>query len=96
MTQFYSKLYYVERIKSRFDAAWAVQSLLPPIEGAPKVNALNIRNIVTKEAWDNEAKSFRDRLTAQRDVEHLAEMAKFGKNKEISEAPLESAESYHK
>lgn len=96
MTQYYSKLYYNERIKATFDAEWSIQSLLPQLEGMPKVTALNTRNRLTQTAWENEPKSFRDRLTAQRDIEHLAEVARLGQNKDVSQVPLESAESYHK
>ncbi|KAF8157473.1 hypothetical protein K438DRAFT_1986598 [Mycena galopus ATCC 62051] len=63
--QFYSGLFYHERIKPRVDARW-IEICRLKLEKPPAL--VKVRNIVTKEAWDSETPEF------QRDV--LASLAK--------------------
>ncbi|KAF8209729.1 hypothetical protein K438DRAFT_1753376 [Mycena galopus ATCC 62051] len=68
--QFYSKLFYEERVKARFEAKWKVEvqrakdlDLAPPHD-------VKVRGEVTREAWEGESPTFRADVMAQLDADH--------------------------
>ncbi|KAJ6590097.1 hypothetical protein DFH09DRAFT_1307546 [Mycena vulgaris] len=66
---FYSRRYYAERIKTRFDARWAAVSKL-----AKHQAAITVHNAVIKEAWAGESAPFQAEVMAALEAEHKAAM----------------------
>ncbi|KAJ7088020.1 hypothetical protein B0H15DRAFT_801079 [Mycena belliarum] len=66
---FYSRRYYEERIKPRFEARWAVVSKQPNPPAA-----IVVQNRVTREAWAAESPAFKAEVKAAMETEFQAAM----------------------
>lgn len=94
VVQFYSSLYYKERIKEKFEAEWARVQALPLVEGAKKPALVNVRSRVTKDVWEQEAEDVRDLVIKKVEAHHKKAMAEFEILRKAPKAK-KSAEDYH-
>ncbi|KAJ7758478.1 hypothetical protein DFH07DRAFT_958338 [Mycena maculata] len=67
---YYSRKYYKDHIKARFDERWASVSKVPPQPGKKPVAAITVHNTVIKEAWLAEIEPFKAEVLAAMKAEH--------------------------
>ncbi|KAJ7036060.1 hypothetical protein C8F04DRAFT_1258436 [Mycena alexandri] len=68
----YSRKYYEERVKTRFEKAWETEKkTAEALEREPEAE-IKIRNAATREAFEEETVEFREELVKAVEVEHLA------------------------
>ncbi|KAJ6570300.1 hypothetical protein DFH09DRAFT_1313492 [Mycena vulgaris] len=71
-THFFSRKFYEERIKGRFESAWALEVERTKNLGEEPPAEIKIRNEVTKEVWEEETEDFWAEVLAAVDTEHRA------------------------
>ncbi|KAJ7030304.1 hypothetical protein C8F04DRAFT_1264069 [Mycena alexandri] len=69
---FYSRKYYEERVKARFEARWAVEVKRAEDLELEEPEPIKVRNAVTKEVYEGESQEFRDELKLAVEAEPLA------------------------
>lgn len=93
LIQYYSSLYYKDRVKPVFEAEWEAIEKLPVAEGAKKPAKINVRNRVTKVMWEKESQEVRDLVEMKVEAHHKKALKEF---ETLQKAPTErSAEDYH-
>ncbi|KAJ7148594.1 hypothetical protein C8R46DRAFT_1231087 [Mycena filopes] len=69
LTDYYSRLFYAERVRPRFIARWA--AITRGLSSGEKPPApVTVRNKVTREAWDAETTAFREEVALAVEKEH--------------------------
>lgn len=91
--QYYSSLFYKNRIKEEFEREWARVSDLPVAEGARKPAKINVRNRVTKALWEQEDEETKASVERAVEAHHLKAMADYNALKRLPQT--RSAEDYH-
>ncbi|KAJ7038843.1 hypothetical protein C8F04DRAFT_1255768, partial [Mycena alexandri] len=85
----YSRKYYEERVKTRFEGAWAAEKRrAEALERDPEAE-IKIRNAVTREVFDEETQEFKDKLAKAVEAEHLAAIRAWELTR--ADAPTKSA-----
>ncbi|KAJ7024591.1 hypothetical protein C8F04DRAFT_1270131 [Mycena alexandri] len=69
---FYSRKYYEEKVKARFEARWATEVQRAEDLEMPEPEAIKIRNAVTKEVFEEETPEFQAELKLAVEAEHVA------------------------
>ncbi|KAJ7030501.1 hypothetical protein C8F04DRAFT_1263801 [Mycena alexandri] len=69
---FYSRKYYEEKVKARFEARWATEVQRAKDLEMPEPEAIKIRNAVTKEVFEEETPEFQAELKLAVEAEHVA------------------------
>lgn len=93
VVQYYSSLFYQDRIKEVFETEWNRVCDLPVAEGSRKPAKINVRNRVTKELWEKEDEETRGTVERAVDAHHLKAMAQY---KTLRALPTtRTAEDYH-
>ncbi|KAF7968490.1 hypothetical protein HWV62_30447 [Athelia sp. TMB] len=93
LLQYYSTLYYPERIKPTVDAEWAK---MRESEAEEKIKFVDFQKKVTRRFWENETQAFRDNLIATREREYQARRKAFDEHvARVTKENPHSAEAYH-
>ncbi|KAJ6450013.1 hypothetical protein C8R47DRAFT_1230448 [Mycena vitilis] len=72
LIHFYSRRYYDERVKARFEASYAVEKQLAKDLGKEAPAEVKIRNEITREVFDEENEEFQEELKRGVEAEYVA------------------------